>query len=29
LETLDNWKKIELSDGTDGWIEGTAIKELK
>ena len=29
LETLDNWKKIELSDGTDGWIEETAIKELK
>lgn len=29
LETLDDWKKIELSDGTDGWIEETAIKELK
>lgn len=29
LETLDDWKKIELSDGTGGWIEETAIKELK
>lgn len=29
LEKLDDWKKIELSDGTEGWIKETAIKELK
>lgn len=29
LETLDNWRNIELSDGTNGWIEASAIKELK
>lgn len=29
LETLANWRKIELSDGTKGWIEKEAIKELK
>lgn len=29
LETLDNWKKIQLTDGTEGWIEKTAIKEVK
>lgn len=29
LETLDNWKKIQLTDGTEGWIENTAIKEVK
>ena len=29
LETLDNWKKIELADDTEGWIEENAIKELK
>lgn len=29
LEKLDNWNKIELSDGTEGWINETAIKELK
>lgn len=29
LETLDNWKKIQLTDGTEGWIEKNAIKELK
>ncbi len=28
-EILENWKKIELSDGTKGWIEASAIKELK
>lgn len=29
LETLDNWKKIALSDGTQGWIGQSAIRELK
>lgn len=28
-ETLDNWKKIQLTDGTEGWIESKAIKEVK
>lgn len=29
LETLDNWKKIELGDGSQGWMESSAIRELK
>jgi tetratricopeptide (TPR) repeat protein len=29
LETLDNWKKIELTDGKKGWILTSSIKELK
>ncbi|MDD5149392.1 MAG: tetratricopeptide repeat protein [Flavobacterium sp.] len=29
LETLNNWKKIQLTDGTEGWIEQAAIKEVK
>jgi tetratricopeptide (TPR) repeat protein len=29
LEALDNWKKIQLTDGTEGWIENNAIKEVK
>jgi tetratricopeptide (TPR) repeat protein len=28
-ETLENWKKIQLTDGTEGWIQTSAIKELK
>jgi tetratricopeptide (TPR) repeat protein len=28
-ETLDDWKKIQLTDGTQGWIESSAIKEVK
>ncbi|NDJ00006.1 tetratricopeptide repeat protein [Flavobacterium sp. LaA7.5] len=28
-ETLGNWKKIELADDSEGWIEKDAIKELK
>lgn len=28
-ETLDDWKKIQLTDGTDGWIQSNAIKEVK
>lgn len=29
LEKLDNWKKIQLADETEGWIKASAIKELK
>lgn len=29
LESMSNWKKIQLTDGTEGWIEKTAIKEVK
>ncbi|QYJ68961.1 tetratricopeptide repeat protein [Flavobacterium litorale] len=29
LETLGNYKKIELADDTEGWIKKDAIKELK
>ena len=28
-ESLENWRKIQLPDGTDGWIEAANIKELK
>jgi len=28
-ETLENWQKIQLTDGTEGWIEKTTIKEVK
>lgn len=28
-EVLDGWKKIQLTDGTEGWIESSAIKEVK
>ncbi len=28
-EKLDDWRKIELPDGNQGWIEHAAIKELK
>jgi SH3-like domain-containing protein len=28
-ETLVNWKKIQLTDGTEGWIDSNAIKEVK
>jgi tetratricopeptide (TPR) repeat protein len=29
LETLDNWNKIQLTDGNEGWIENSAIRKLK
>lgn len=29
LESIANWKKIELTDETTGWIEENAIKEIK
>lgn len=28
-EIVGNWRKIQLTDGTEGWIEKTAIKEVK
>jgi tetratricopeptide (TPR) repeat protein len=28
-EKLENWKKIELTDGSEGWIESSAIHEVK
>jgi len=28
-ETLGNWKKIQLTDGTEGWIDSRSIKEVK
>jgi len=28
LESIANWKKIQLTDETTGWIPDTAIKEL-
>ncbi|MEP7093383.1 MAG: tetratricopeptide repeat protein [Flavobacterium sp.] len=29
IESLPNWTKIELTDGTEGWIDASAIKEVK
>ena len=29
LESIANWKKVELTDETTGWIEEDAIKEIK
>ena len=26
---VENWKKIQLSDETEGWVQKEAIKELK
>ncbi|KDN55222.1 batE [Flavobacterium seoulense] len=28
-EKVDNWKKVELTDGTEGWIDSEAIQEVK
>lgn len=28
LDSLDNWKKVQLTDGTDGWIAKQAIKQV-
>ncbi len=28
-ETLGKWKKIQLTDGTEGWIQSEAIREVK
>ncbi|MGV9002616.1 tetratricopeptide repeat protein [Flavobacterium sp.] len=29
LESIANWKKVQLTDETTGWIESASIKELK
>ena len=29
LESIANWKKVELTDETTGWIEESALKEIK
>jgi tetratricopeptide (TPR) repeat protein len=29
LESIANWEKVELTDETTGWIEESAIKEIK
>ncbi len=28
-ESMGNWRKIQLTDATEGWIENSAIKEVK
>jgi SH3-like domain-containing protein len=28
-ETIENWVKIELTDGSEGWIQSSAIKSVK
>jgi tetratricopeptide (TPR) repeat protein len=28
-ETLGKWKKIQLTDGSEGWMEASAIREVK
>jgi tetratricopeptide (TPR) repeat protein len=28
-EKVDSWKKVQLTDGTEGWIESDAIREVK
>lgn len=29
FEKIGNWRKIQLTDGTEGWIDREAIKEVK
>lgn len=29
LQSIANWKKVELTDETTGWIEDSAIREIK
>ncbi|HEX9980622.1 MAG TPA: tetratricopeptide repeat protein [Flavobacterium sp.] len=29
LEKLEDWRKVQLPDGSDGWMQQDAIKELK
>lgn len=29
IETMNSWKKVQLTDGTEGWIEKSAIREVK
>lgn len=28
-EVTGKWKKVQLTDGTEGWIASSAIKEVK
>ncbi len=28
-ESIENWVKIELTDGSEGWIENSAVKSVK
>jgi len=28
-EKVDNWKKVQLTDGTEGWIDSDVIREVK
>lgn len=28
-ESIDNWVKIELTDGSEGWIENSAVRSVK
>lgn len=28
-ERVENWEKVQLTDGTEGWIESSAVKEVK
>ena len=28
-EAVVGWKKVQLTDGTEGWIESKSIKEVK
>ena len=28
-EAVEGWKKVQLTDGTEGWIESKSIKEVK
>ena len=28
-ETVDNWKKVQLTDGTEGWMDSEGIREVK
>ena len=28
-EVIGKWKKVQLTDGTEGWMESTAIREVK
>ena len=29
LESFDGWHKVQLTDGTEGWLEKSDVKEVK
>jgi tetratricopeptide (TPR) repeat protein len=29
LETVDKWRKVQLTDWTEGWLDASSIKEVK